>query len=448
MNSTIKGILILVIILIANANVIGQARKILFLGNSYTAVNNLPLEVFTLALSLDDSIYYDSYAPGGYRLMNHATDATTLAKISKEDWDFVVIQAQSQEPSWRPSQVATEVLPYATILNDSIKSNNACTETIFYMTWGRKNGDQQNCPTWPPVCTFTGMQERLMTGYVAMAEQNNATLAPVGLAWKEAMDNDPDSLINLFSQDNSHPSVAGTYLTACVMYATLFQKSPLGAKYFAGLSESDALFLQQVAEDVVLNESYNFTFFDSYTNIDYDLTHESWFDKGSIALAGFSWLADGATYQFIDNSLNGETYFWDFGDGETSSLQNPTHTYAENNIYLIKQSVANSCFEDEAEELINVVVSSSEEISNAPAVSIYPNPGNGLFTLTIQSKALQNKVSCKVYDAGGKIVFEDKITGKADLLRYPIDLSALGRGFYQLRITMDELVIIKTLIIQ
>lgn len=438
----------MVIIVFANANVSGQARKILFVGNSYTAANNLPQEVFNLALSLGDSIYYDSHTPGGYRLINHAADATTLAKIRAEDWDFVVIQAQSQEPSWPPSQVATEVLPYAIILNDSIKSNNACTETVFYMTWGRKYGDQQNCPTWPPVCTFIGMQERLMTGYVAMAEQNNATLAPVGLAWKLAMDNDPDSLINLFSQDNSHPSVSGTYLTACVVYATLFQKSPLGAKYSAGLSENQALFLQQVAEDVVLKDSYSFTFFDTYTNINYDLTRQSWFDKGNIAFAGFSWLADGATYHFIDNALNGEAYYWDFGDGETSSLQNPTHTYTESNIYLVKQSVANPCFDDDALELINVVVASSKEISNEPAVSIHPNPGNGLFTFSIQSKALQNKIYYQVFDTGGKMVFAGEISGKEDLMHHPVDLSALHRGIYQLSITMDQKVISKTLIIR
>ena len=433
---------------IANANVTGQTQKILFLGNSYTAVNDLPKVVYNLALSFEDTVYYDSHTPGGYRLMNHAIDATTLAKIREEDWDFVVIQAQSQEPSWPPPQVATEVLPYAATLNDWIKSNNACSETVFYMTWGRKYGDKQNCQAWPPVCTFNGMQERLMTGYYSMAEQNNATLAPVGLAWKQAMDNDPDSLVDLFSGDNSHPSVSGTYLTACVMYATLFRKSPLGAKYFAGLSENDALFLQQVALDVVLNETYNFTFFDTYTNINYDLTHQSWFDKGNIAFAGFSWLSDGATYHFIDSSLNGETYFWDFGDGETSSLQNPTHTYAESNIYLVKQSIGNPCFEDEALRLINVVVSSSIEISNVPAIFIHPNPGNGIFNLSIRPQAVQNNIYYKVYDLNGMLVFENKIINKENVTLYPLDLSALNRGLYQFSITTDKEIFNTTFIIQ
>jgi len=448
MNNLIKGLLVLMLVGIANANVTGQTQKILFLGNSYTAVNDLPKVVYNLALSFEDTVYYDSHTPGGYRLMNHAIDATTLAKIREEDWDFVVIQAQSQEPSWPPPQVATEVLPYAATLNDFIKSNNACTETVFYMTWGRKYGDKQNCPAWPPVCTYQGMQERLMTGYYSMAEQNNATLAPVGLAWKQAMDNDPDSLINLFSADNSHPSVSGTYLTACVMYATLFRKSPLGAKYFAGLSENDALFLQQVARDVMLNETYNFTFFDTCTSINYDLTWGSWFDKGNIAFAGFSWLADGAIHHFIDNSLNGETFFWDFGDGETSSLQNPTHTYAQSNLYLVKQSIGNPCFEDDALKLINVVVSSSKEISDAPAISIHPNPGKGIFNLSIRPKALQNDFYYKVFDLNGALVFEDKIINKENVSDHPIDLSALHRGIYQLSITTDEKIFNTTFVIQ
>ena len=126
----------------------GQTYKFYLLGNSYTAANDLPEKVSKIASSLGDSVFYDSNTPGGYRLLNHATNATTLAKISQEDWDYVVIQAQSQEPSWPPSQVANEVLPYAAILNDSIKSNNLCTEVVFYMTWGRKYGDQQNCPNW------------------------------------------------------------------------------------------------------------------------------------------------------------------------------------------------------------------------------------------------------------------------------------------------------------
>lgn len=443
-----KCILIFGIIILFNAMVFGQVKKILFLGNSYTAVNNLPEKVSILASSFGDSVYFDSNTPGGYRLINHATNVTTLTKISGEDWDFVVIQAQSQEPSWPPSQVASEVLPYATILNDSIKSNNACTETVFFMTWGRKYGDQQNCAAWPPVCTFLGMQERLMTGYMAMCEQNNSTVTPVGLSWKYAMDNDPDSLINLYSGDNSHPSLSGTYLTACVMYATMFKKSPVGAQYFAGLPENDALLLQQIAEDVVLGEAYSFTFYDTYTSINYDLGWENWFDFGNITFAGFSFSGIEATYSFFDNSLNAEIHFWDFGDGGTSTLSNPLHTYTEAGNYIVTQSISNPCFDDNAHDTINVVISLSEDITDQFTVSVCPNPGNGNFEMIIKSQGLYDKVFYKIFDINGKVVDKYELIDTKGIFRKQIDLTSLVKGFYYLQIYLDDDTINKTLIIR
>ncbi|MFH2094660.1 MAG: DUF4886 domain-containing protein, partial [Bacteroidota bacterium] len=254
-----RTVLILTIVLISGFTFMNaQKTKILFIGNSYTYVNNLPAAVYQLALSLGDTVYYDSYAPGGYRLMNHASDVNCMLKINSEDWDFVVVQAQSQEPSWPPSQVNVEVYPYAQQINDSIKANHTCSETVFFMTWGRKYGDASNCATWPPVCTYSGMQERLMAGYMTMAEMNWATVAPVGLAWNNSMDLDTDSLFDLYSADFSHPSVKGTYLTACVMYGTMFHKSPIGAMWPGGLTQAEAEFLQHVADSTVFSDDYNF----------------------------------------------------------------------------------------------------------------------------------------------------------------------------------------------
>jgi hypothetical protein len=133
-----------------------QTKNVLFLGNSYTGVNNLPLLTYNLALSLGDTINYDSNTPGGYTYQGHSTNATSLAKIAQGNWDFVVLQEQSQMPSFPPSQVATEVYPYAQILVDSIKLANACAEPLFYMTWGRKNGDAGN---WPLILLFAHMME-------------------------------------------------------------------------------------------------------------------------------------------------------------------------------------------------------------------------------------------------------------------------------------------------
>ena len=78
----------------------------------------------------------------------------------------MVLQAQSQEPSFSPGQVTNDTYPYAEILVDSIEQIFSCTEPLFFMTWGRKYGDQQNCQFYPPICTYAGMQQRLRESYV------------------------------------------------------------------------------------------------------------------------------------------------------------------------------------------------------------------------------------------------------------------------------------------
>ena len=59
-----------------------QVKHVLFLGNSYTAVNNLPDLVAQLAHAGGDSVSWDANTPGGYTLQLHSQDATTLSKIA------------------------------------------------------------------------------------------------------------------------------------------------------------------------------------------------------------------------------------------------------------------------------------------------------------------------------------------------------------------------------
>ena len=210
----------------------------------------MPQMVSDIALSFGDTMDFESSTPGGATFNSHSTNTTTLNKISQKPWDYVVLQAQSQEPSFPPSQVANDVYPYAQTLIDSIASNSSCTEPIFFMTWGGKFGDQQNCPFYPPICTYTGMQQRLRESYLEMAFTHNATCSPVGMAWKESIFQ--DSALNLFSPDNSHPSIYGSYLSACTFYATIFKKTPIGSSYIPnGINNSTALFLQTIASNTV-----------------------------------------------------------------------------------------------------------------------------------------------------------------------------------------------------
>lgn len=228
-----------------------EIKKALFLGNSYTYFNNLPQLVDNFAQSAGNDLIYDSNTPGGYQMNQHASNPITYQKINQNDWDFVVIQGQSQEPSFSPAQVASDVYPYAAIINDSLLSANPCIEPMFFMTWGRKNGDASNCGFYPPICTYDGMQQRLKESYMEMANDNNASVAPVGVAWKAVRDLYPN--IELYTPDESHPSAAGSYLAASVFYVSMFRESIVNSSFEFTLDSLTAYRLRDIASSTVLD---------------------------------------------------------------------------------------------------------------------------------------------------------------------------------------------------
>lgn len=78
------------------------------------------------------------------------------------------------------------------------------------------------------------------------ADELNVEVAPAGLAWDRAMEARP--ALALYASDREHPSLAGTYLTTAVVYATIFAKDPTLVDYApAGLAPEDAAFLRRVA---------------------------------------------------------------------------------------------------------------------------------------------------------------------------------------------------------
>jgi hypothetical protein len=305
-----KGLFIL--LLIPLMGLAQQKKEVLFVGNSYTYVNNLPVLVEQIALSFGDTLVHESSTPGGANFNAHSTNAQTLSKINQQQWDYIVLQAQSQEPSLSPGYVNANVLPAAQVLIDAIESNSLCIEPLFFMTWGRKFGDASNCVPYPPVCTYLGMQERLRTRYLDMAFTHNASCSPVGMAWKESIA--IDSTLNLYSSDNSHPSIYGSYLAACTFYATIFKKSAVGSSYWPNAIDSATAYsLQQIGSSTVLDSLAVWNIFN----------------------ADFTYNQIGDSVSFTNLSSNYETVLWDFGDGQTSTAENPTHIYAVNGNYTV-----------------------------------------------------------------------------------------------------------------
>jgi hypothetical protein len=223
--------------------------RVLFVGNSHTYVNDLPTLFVNLAQSGGYPVVKDMSAPGGYTLEQHTTNSTTLAKISQGTWDYVVIQEQSQYPVieyYRDSSM----YPSARILDSLIRSYGQ--QTAFYMTWGWRDGGQHTIDghSSPVFRDYFHMQDSVTSAYTRIASELNALLVPAGNAWKIAKT--IDSSLVLWLEDGYHPSLIGSYLTACVFYARFFDESPVGLSYTAGISPETAAFLQTCANQAAL----------------------------------------------------------------------------------------------------------------------------------------------------------------------------------------------------
>jgi len=352
---TLKLVLLLSIVV---TNLCSQPIRILWLGNSYTAYNNLPTMFSNLAASAGYTVIVDSNTPGGFTFQQHAGNATSLQKINAGNWDYVVLQAQSQEPAFPPSQVEQQTIPPALQLHSFIKEASPCAEVVFYMTWGRKFGDTQNCAAYPPICTFEGMTNRLKESYLLMADLTESMVSPVGISWQNARQE--NEIPDLWVSDNSHPSLAGSYLSACTFFASIFRESPIGLSFHGGLSSTEASFLQGIAHETVMDSlaQWRIGIYDPK--------------------AEFSYSLNGLEVNFEQSALNAETYSWDFGDGAQSGLQNPVHVFASEGDYEVSLIVSDGCKSDTIIKQVNIELPAQIKHSQKGYNSFfaYPNPVN------------------------------------------------------------------------
>ncbi|MCX6158620.1 MAG: T9SS type A sorting domain-containing protein [Ignavibacteriae bacterium] len=226
-----------------------DTTRVLFVGNSYTYANDLPSMFKNLSSSLGRVVYTEMSAPGGYSFEQHLTDAETQLKISKGNWNFVVLQEQSQMPVIDFYRYYS-TYPSARKLDSIIKSYNS--NTMFFMTWGRRYGGIQCIDTScsPPFGNFSHMQDSLSSAYLRIANELSAQVCQAGNVWKQSVNTDSSTV--LWDTDFSHPSPAGSYLTACAFYTKIFNSSCIGSDYTAGLPSSTALYLQTIASNYVL----------------------------------------------------------------------------------------------------------------------------------------------------------------------------------------------------
>ncbi len=245
----------------------------LFVGNSYTYSNELPRRVSEALQETVpglDGVGAAHLTGGGLRLPDHvarvdAADARWVEALTGEPgrWTWTILQDQSQIPGFPETEAIWQASAAAVTVLDGYAAAQE-TETVLFMTWGRRDGDPANLDLYPD---FETMNARLDAGYQAYATRGSEAertlwIAPVGRAFGSVYDRiesagDSPELTDsdfhrLYVGDGSHPSPLGTALAAGVFVRTLTGWTPAWREPPVGVDAGDVDWLLEAVDAAVV----------------------------------------------------------------------------------------------------------------------------------------------------------------------------------------------------
>jgi hypothetical protein len=164
---------------------------------------------------------------------NYSFDDQNKVVFNKLDklFDVAIMMDCSQCPIH--PKLKTVFTEFAKKGSDTARAHG--TRPVLFMSWAYADKPE--------------MTAQLAEAYTVAGNANDALVIPAGLAFARAVAKQPE--LNLYAPDKRHPSLAGTYLAACAVFAALTGRSPVGNSYFAGIDEPTARFLQNVAWETV-----------------------------------------------------------------------------------------------------------------------------------------------------------------------------------------------------
>ena len=270
-HSTFVVLLLLVLPCISVAATTAPIQRALFVGNSFSYYNNgIQNHVGNLVRSAQQwekgTTRYRMATVSGGNLSEHVAGVSGL--LDNQGYDALVIQGLSNGPI-KNKKTHQRFSDNAAALIKLAREHGA--QPILFMTW--------------PYANTPKMTKALLAAYAKVAQTHQVMLVPVGLAFatintqypnidlyapdisafnieSHIKENDKnastiDAAQILYKKDIKHPSMAGTYLAACMFYAAFYQQSPVGLVYTAGLTPEQATILQQVAWTTLVEYSRN-----------------------------------------------------------------------------------------------------------------------------------------------------------------------------------------------
>jgi hypothetical protein len=219
-----------------------KSLTVVFVGNSLTYVNDLPhlTQKFAASNRLHAALVVLTVVGEGAHLADHWSKGEAVQVLRTHRPDVLVLQAQGTEPL----AARDDFLRYAELMK--AEADKVGARTILFETWARPPGDVFYAQP-ESGGSREAMQIRLRDTYEWAANRLGAQMAPVGQAFDIGMTRLPDVPL---LDGTQHPTLAGSYLAAAVLFQSLFHASPLDTPFTGGLEESTAIALRKVALEV------------------------------------------------------------------------------------------------------------------------------------------------------------------------------------------------------
>ena len=236
----IKNTILLFVLSLSITTIHCEAKKILFIGNSYTS--QCSRTITDLFINENPEWKLTFHTKGGKDLAYHLADPATEKLIRSQKWDFVILQEQSQKSGLGGK--SSQGFHNAIASFSKIIQNNGSTPCL-YLTWGRKAGDKKNPKIYPD---YQSMQEKISAAYFKAGKNNQARILPVGLAYSKIKQQDQTLFKSLYKKDGSHPSEIGAYVVSSVFWGGLTGKDPTTIRWRGKIEKPKAVQIREAAQ--------------------------------------------------------------------------------------------------------------------------------------------------------------------------------------------------------
>ena len=217
-------------------------------------------------------------------------------------------------------------------------------------------------------------------------------------------------------------------MIACVFYSSFFHKSPVGAYYPFEIAGEDALTIQTIVQDVVMNADslllWNIDTTTVAANFDYTETEWNQID-------------------FTNTSLNANSYLWDFDDGTYSTEPNTSHIFAAEGTYYVCLKSNNGCKADSIVKVVNIVPTNINK-TDKKEINIFPNPAGNFININLTPFSNFENSKLNIYNSSMICIYSAKISENNN----KINLSQFEEGVYFIKIITEQKVFLQQLIIQ